>query len=44
MELASELHSERHNCKELRELYKKEQEEKSNLSQQVGLVYWCMLL
>ena len=35
MELASELHSERYNCKELRELHKKEQEEKSQLSQQV---------
>ena len=35
MELASELHSERHNYKELSELYKKEQEENSQLSQQV---------
>jgi len=35
MELASELHSERHNCKELGELYKKEQEANSHLSQQV---------
>ena len=35
MELASELHSERHTCKELRELYEKEQEENSQLSQQV---------
>ena len=35
MELTSELHSERHACKELRELYEKEQEENSRLSQQV---------